>query len=129
MDENNTKRKCLHCNELLIGRVDKKYCNTYCKSAFQYNITQKNTDSIFRKVDKILKNNRKVLKIYNKAGKAVVRKETLEKEGFNPNYFTNYWKSQSGDIYLFCYEYGFLQKKDNYKDKYILIKWQKYMES
>jgi len=129
MDENNTKRKCLHCNEILIGRVDKKYCNTYCKSAFQYSITQEKTDSIFRKVDKILKNNRKILKIYNKAGKAVIRKETLEKEGFNPNYFTNYWKSQSGDIYLFCYEYGFLQKKDNYKNKYILIKWQKYMES
>lgn len=129
MDENNTKRKCLHCNEILIGRVDKKYCNTYCKSAFQYSITQEKTDSIFRKVDKILKNNRKILKIYNKAGKAVIRKETLEKEGFNPDYFTNYWKSQSGDIYLFCYEYGFLQKKDNYKNKYILIKWQKYMES
>jgi len=28
--------------------------------------------------------------------------------GFGTNWFINYCKSQSGDLYLLCYEYGFL---------------------
>ena len=47
--------------------------------------------------------------------------------GFNPKYFTHYWKNQKGDVYLFCYEFGFLKRTENGKAKYILVEWQKYM--
>jgi len=72
--------------------------------------------------------NRRLLKAYNKAGKATVRKETLLSDGFNPKYFTHYWKNPKGNIYLFCYEYGFMEKKEERAVKYVLVKWQKYME-
>ena len=49
------------------------------------------------------------------------------KEGFNPKYFTHYWKNQKGDVYLFCYEFGFLEKQENRKSKYVLVQWQDYM--
>jgi len=31
-------------------------------------------------------------------------------QGFNPKFFTHYWKNNKGDVYLFCYEYGFNPK-------------------
>jgi hypothetical protein len=37
-------------------------------------------------------------------------------------------KNQKGDVYLFVYEYGFLKRKENGKDKYVLILWQEYMK-
>jgi len=58
------------------------------------------------------------------------KQEVLLKEGFNPKYFTNYWKNEKGDVYLFCYEYGFLRKFDQRKKLYrlILVQWQAYMK-
>ncbi|TAJ12232.1 hypothetical protein DMA11_13840 [Marinilabiliaceae bacterium JC017] len=79
-------------------------------------------------MDNQLKNNRRILKTFNKAGKSIVRKSDLLKEGFNPKYFTHYWKAQNGNLYLFCYEYGFMEKKEERAIKYVLVKWQKYME-
>ena len=68
------------------------------------------------------------LKTFNKAGKATVRKEVLIKEGFEPKFFTHYWKNSKGDVYLFCYEFGFLESEENNRSKYVLIKWQDYMD-
>jgi len=75
-----------------------------------------------------LKLNRKILKSFNKAGKSTVRKEKMMEEGFDPKYFTHYWKNQKGQVYLFCYEYGFLNLVENNQSKYLLVRWQAYME-
>ena len=119
---------CLFCNKELKGRSDKKYCDSQCKSAYQYQQTQEQPKRFYNKVDNQLKLNRRILKNFNKAGKATVRAELLHLEGFNPNYFTHYWKNIKGDVYLFVYEYGFLKRTENTIEKYILIQWQDYME-
>lgn len=120
-------RKCPVCGDPFEGRSDKKFCSVYCKSINQYNINKGKELSLFKKVDKQLKLNRRILAKYNKAGKATARKEVLLDEGFNSRYFTNYWKNSKGDVYLFCYEYGFLAIKENGKEKYVLIRWQEFM--
>jgi hypothetical protein len=120
-------KKCLNCSELFEGRSDKKYCSSYCKSSYHYNQKQKTEDQIFIRIDKQLRINRRLLKLYNKAGKSVVRKDVLIKSGFNPKYFTHYWKNNNQEVYLFCYEFGFLNIQQNGKSKYVLIKWQDYM--
>ncbi|HET8859868.1 hypothetical protein [Marivirga sp.] len=122
--------KCKYCNDPLSGRVDKIFCDPYCKSAYQYQEKKKTPKSLFEKVDKQLKLNRKILKQYNKDGVTTVREEMLLREGFNPKYFTNYWKNEKDDVYLFCYEYGFLRKFDKRKKLYrfILVQWQAYMD-
>ncbi|MDB4533490.1 hypothetical protein N9242_01360 [Vicingaceae bacterium] len=122
-------RKCPYCDEEVIGRVDKLFCTPYCKSTYHYKQTLNKDESRFKIIDKQLKLNRRLLKNYNKSGKAVIRKELLLKEGFNPKYFTNYWKNQKGGVYLFCYEFGFLEKQESGKSKYVLVKWQDYMNS
>lgn len=123
-----TSKLCLACNKELEGRVDKKFCDPYCKSAYHYKKSQEEEPKFYDKVSNQLKLNRKILKEYNKAGKATLRAEIVLKLGFNPNFFTHYWKNQKGDVYLFIYEYGFLKKKENGKEKYVLILWQEYME-
>ncbi len=119
---------CLHCHETFEGRSDKKYCSPYCKSAYHYQQNKIKDAALFVKIDRQLRLNRRLLKIYNKAGKATIRKETLLSDGFNPKYFTHYWKNQNGNIYLFCYEYGFMEKKEERAIKYVLVKWQPYMK-
>jgi len=118
---------CPECGEIVTGRVDKKFCSVYCKSAYHNQLNKDKEDNLFKKIDKHLKLNRRILKEYNKAGKATVRKSTLISEGFNPKYFTNYWKNQKGDVYLFCYEFGFLELKEHDIVKYVLVQWQAYM--
>jgi len=121
------ERKCLECDKLLDGRADKRYCDPYCKSAYHYKKSKSETPKFYIKVHQQLKLNRKILKNYNKAGKATVRAKTLNDSGFNPNFFTHYWKNTKGDVYFFVYEYGFLKKNERNIKKYILIKWQDYM--
>ena len=121
-------KRCLSCNKILEGRSDKKYCDVHCKSSYQYRQSIENEPRFYNKVDNQLKTNRKILKQYNKAGKATVRASVIIEEGFDPKFFTHYWKNTKGDVYLFVYEYGFLKKKEHNVEKYILIKWQDYME-
>ena len=123
----NTTRYCLACEKPLEGRSDKKYCNNHCKSALQYKSRLKE-ESQFFKIDRQLKTNRKLLKLHNRSGKTTVRKSEFLQHGFNPSYFTNYWKNSKGQVYLFCYEYGFKEVVDNGKKKYLLVKWQEYMD-
>lgn len=125
----NSANICLYCQKTLSGRSDKKYCDPHCKSAHQYQQNKENPQRFYQVVDNQLKQNRKLLKQYNKAGKSIIRAEVLHEAGFNPNYFTHYWKNHKGETYLFVYEYGFLRKTENEKKKYILVTWQHYMHA
>jgi hypothetical protein len=126
MEEN---RKCISCGKQLTGRIDKKFCDPFCKSSYHYRKDRMDTHAFYYRVEKQLKINRRILKAYNKAGKSTVRSEVLIKEGFNPNFFTHYWKSGKGDVYLFVFEFGFLRKKENGRDKFVLVIWQNYMDN
>lgn len=121
-------RTCLDCGKELMGRIDQKFCSPYCKSSYHYDRNKSKGDSLFKKIDNQLKLNRRILKNFNKAGKATVRKEVLLKEGFNPKNFTHYYKTKDGNVYLFCYEYGFMQKTENDRTKFVLVQWQNYMD-
>ena len=121
------KRLCLDCDKPIEGRVDKKFCSDYCKSSYHYDRNKQKEATLFKIIDNQLKLNRRILKVYNKAGKSVVRKKILLADGFNPKYFTHYWKAKNGNLYLFCYEYGFIESKEKHKTKYVLVQWQEYM--
>ncbi len=126
---NHSKEKiCTSCGKVLEGRSDKKFCDPYCKSTYHYKKSLEQSPNFYNKVDNQLKTNRKILKRYNKAGKATVRASIVLKDGFNPNFFTHYWKNKDGDVYLFVYEFGFLSISEKNVDKYLLVKWQNYMK-
>ncbi len=130
----NDAKTCPICDSIVKGRSDKVFCSTKCKSIDQYENRQEN-ERFFLRVDRQLKINRKILKRYNKSGFTTIRSSALLKEGFDPNFFTHYWKNQKRDVYLFVYEYGFLKRNENSsdqqtggKEKYLLVTWQSYME-
>ncbi len=122
-----SERFCLDCNKPIEGRADKKFCSVYCRSSYHYIKNKDKKATLFRKINYQLKLNRRILKAYNKAGKSVIRKEILLTEGFDPRYITHYWKAKNGNLYFFCYEYGFMEIKENQKTKYVLVHSQDYM--
>ncbi|WP_028375388.1 MULTISPECIES: hypothetical protein [Leeuwenhoekiella] len=119
-------KMCPVCESPIKGRSDKKFCSTKCKSINQYEIRQEK-EIFYMEVDRQLKTNRKLLKTYNYQGFTTVQKAALLNDGFNPNFFTHYWKNSKGDVYLFVYDYGFLDLKKSGKDKYLIVQWQEYM--
>ena len=112
---------CMACEKELKGRSDKKFCDLHCKSSFHYRRSLEESPRFYNRVDNQLKLNRRILKSFNKAGKATVRAATILDLGFDPNFFTHYWKNTKGDVYLFAYEYGFLNRSEHEIDKYILV--------
>ena len=120
------KRKCSICDTEIHGRIDKVFCSPNCKSASQYEKIRKE-EKLFFHVDTKLKVNRKLLKKYNLNGKTVLRREVLHKEGFDPNFFTHFRKTAKGDVYFYCYDFGFLKIEEitsnEMKLKYLIVNW------
>ena len=121
------ERTCPVCGTTVKGRSDKKFCSIKCKSIHQYERRQE-TEGFYLRVECQLRTNRKLLRKYNRSGFTTIRKSELVREGFDPGFFTHNWKNQKNEVYLFVYEYGFLNKKINGKNKYVLVTWQSYME-
>lgn len=119
-------KTCPVCDALIKGRSDKKFCSKKCKSIDQY-VNREKTEGFYLKVDRQLRINRKLLKKYNRSGYTTIRKLGLIEEGFDPKFFTHYWKNKKREVYLFVYEYGFLSIQNNGKEKYVLVTWQDYM--
>ena len=119
-------KTCPSCGGEVKGRSDKKYCSAACKSSDHYD-KRVEKDKFYIEVDRQLKTNRKLLKKYNQTGYTILRKDVLLNEGFNPNFFTHYWKNHEGLLYLFVYDLGFADVSKDGKEKYVIVEWQEYM--
>lgn len=106
------ERVCQECGNELFGRIDKRFCDDQCRSTF-YNKRNRDTVNLVRKVNNILRNNRRILEELNPNGKTVVSKKSLLDKGFNFSYFTNTYITKSGKNYFFCYDYGYLALSEN----------------
>jgi hypothetical protein len=107
------KRKCLECADEFIGRIDKKYCSDNCRSAYNNKMNSDLTE-FARRVNRILRRNRRILSELNPCGKTKVHREELMELGFKFRYFTNQYRTKSGNIYHFCYDYGYIQLSNDY---------------
>ena len=109
---------CLECNQPLFGRIDKKFCNDYCRNSYN-NRSNKVANDYVRKVNVILRKNRKIItSLLNGKEKAITTKEKLLLHGFNFNYFTNTYKTKQDRVYYFVYELGYLTLEN---DQYALV--------
>lgn len=112
-----TLKKCLACDKTLRGRVDKKFCDDYCRS--NYNNLQKATnkpDAYVKQVNNILLKNRKILAEVL-TDKEEMTKTTLDKltqKGFIFKYHTHTYKNKKEQTYFFCYDYGYLPLSENW---------------
>lgn len=111
-------RTCLECGEPLRGRADQKFCNDSCRNAYNNKKLSGSTKTI-RKINRILKNNHRILEEANPEGKTTAYKSTLEKMGFNFNYFTSIYETKTGRLYYFVYDQGYSALENH---KYVLVK-------
>ena len=108
-------RVCLTCETMLAGRIDKKFCNDYCRS--MYNNKEFNSNkgaTIIRKVNSILRKNRRILEESLQGEKTTLPKQKLVDKGFNFNYFTSQNITRNNHTYKFCYEYGYLPLENDF---------------
>lgn len=112
------KRKCLDCGEPLRGRADQKFCNDSCRNSYN-NKRLSGSSNFMRKINRILKKNHAILEELNPEEKTTTFKSTLEKAGFDFNYYTNIYTTKSGRKYYFCYDQGYSELENN---KFMLVK-------
>lgn len=103
-----SKRECLACGRTVHGRADKKFCNDYCRNAYN-NVLKSINSPVVRNINNVLQKNRRILETL--LGEEELKKTTKEKllaQGFQFKYATHTYTNKKGDVYVFCYEYGYL---------------------
>lgn len=114
-----SERKCPECGDVIVGRADKKFCSDQCRNTYNNKLNSDASNTV-RNINNILRKNRRILQESNKqSGKSMVNKEVLLTKGFNFTYHTHTYTTKKGDIYIFCYEQGYLYLED--KDLYLLV--------
>lgn len=105
------RRKCLNCDDIVVGRADKKFCGVECKTNYN-NERYRDQNNLMRNINRTLKANRIILRNLYTMGRTHVRRESLEELGFKFTYFTNVYLSPNGQQYNFCYEQGLCPMKE-----------------
>ena len=117
---NTPARTCTSCGEVLKGRIDKKFCDDYCRN--NYNNEQKEKlgyGKIVRTINSTLLKNRKILQGMITEETAKIHKDRLLAMGFQFNYITHTYLTRSGKLYSYCYDYGYLPLGN---DWYLIVK-------
>ncbi|WP_146697687.1 hypothetical protein [Geofilum rhodophaeum] len=116
---------CLFCETELKGRSDKQFCTPHCKSLY-HNRKPNSDEAYIRGINQQIRKNRSALRTACPLGKATVSKNFLKKLGMDFKYLTHSWKSNGGNLYYFCYDYGYMQVDD--PNKVLIIQQQQYMD-
>jgi predicted nucleic acid-binding Zn ribbon protein len=113
-------RTCILCSRALKGRSDKKFCDDYCRAAYN-NELKGVANNFMRNVNHALGKNRRILERLlpesEQTGKT--NRDNLLQLGFQFRYITHTYTNQKGNVYFFCYEYGYLPLENN---RYLLVK-------
>lgn len=113
-------KTCLHCNKAIVGRVDKKFCNDWCRNEYNNKLNSDGTP-LMRNINNALRKNRRIIQglIPKDAETAKASKQKLLEKGYNFSYHTSIYKTKKGTEYIFCYEYGYLVLENDF---YFLVK-------
>jgi hypothetical protein len=102
-------RQCQECGKAVKGRIDKKFCDDYCRNAYN-NRHNADTNNYVRNVNNALRRNRRVLQSLIKPEEELGKcpRQKLADLGFDFRYHTHQYVNKKGQAYQFCYEYGYL---------------------
>lgn len=104
-----SEKTCLECNKHLKGRTDKKFCDDFCRNAYN-NKLNSHTNAYVRNVTNLLRRNRRILEEALPPNEELVKttRNKLLQKGFNFKYLTHTYTNKKGNVYYFCFEYGYL---------------------
>lgn len=112
------KRLCLDCDKPVHGRVDKKFCNDQCRVNHNNKINHNTIESV-KSINIILKKNRSILSKLSEGNSTKISSIKLLGTGFNRDYHTHTYKNSKGELYIFCYDYGYLTLAN---EEFLIIK-------
>jgi hypothetical protein len=112
-----TGKTCLECHSTFRGRIDKKFCSDQCRSTFNNRLNAEQTQFV-RRINFILRKNRRILMELSTQGKSKVEKDKLRTKGFDFRYFTSTHVTNEGSQYIYCYDQAYVPLE---KDCYLLI--------
>lgn len=104
-----TLKQCLECSKPLRGRVDKKFCDDLCRNVYN-NKLNSHSSTYVRNLTNILRRNRRILEEALPAGEEMVKTTSsrLTDKGFQFKYGTHTYTNKKGNVYYFCFEFGYL---------------------
>ena len=105
-------RRCLECDEILLGRADQKFCNDQCRSTYN-NKQSVESNYVIRIINRILRKNYAILSTLNSGKKAIVNKSDLQKKGYRFDYYTGTYLNPKNHLYYYCYDQGFTELENN----------------
>lgn len=112
-------KTCLLCQKALKGRSDKKFCDDYCRAAYN-NELKSPVNNYIRNINNTLSKNRRILEDFlGKDDMAKSTKEKLIQKGFLFKYITHTYNNKKGNTYYFCYDLGYLPLEN---DWYLIVK-------
>lgn len=88
------QRQCHFCNDIIVGRADKRFCTDQCRSSYK-NQNRTEAEKVILQVNKVLRKNRAILKAFNPAGFSIIRKEVIQQQGFTLNTLPVYIKPET----------------------------------
>ena len=114
LQEKETKT-CLFCKKPVKGRSDKKFCDDYCRAAYNNDLKSASNNYI-RNVNNALGKNRRILESLLPEGEptAKANQDKLLQLGFQFKYHTHQYTAKNGNNYFYCYEYGYLPLENNW---------------
>jgi hypothetical protein len=116
------ERNCLSCTKPLKGRIDKKFCDDYCRNNYNNHQKAKNGHSSYvRNINNALMKNRKVLEtiLAYREETARANRDKLLRLGFQFKYLTHSFTNKNGKTYYYCYDYGYLPLENEW---YLIVK-------
>ncbi|MDP6922954.1 MAG: hypothetical protein QGH06_08305 [Lutibacter sp.] len=111
-------KNCLECQTPLVGRIDKKFCNDYCRNSYNNKIN-KESKNLIRNTNNRLRRNHRVLTSLNPSGKTKVTRSKLLGHNFDFNFFTSIYITKAGNTYYYVYDQGYLALEN---DLFLLIR-------
>jgi hypothetical protein len=113
-------RSCLFCKKPVKGRSDKKFCDDYCRAAYN-NELKSASNNYIRNVNNALGKNRRILESLLPDGEATAKasRDKLIEKGFQFKYHTHIYNTKTDKTYFYCYEYGYLPLENNW---YLIVK-------
>ena len=106
-------RYCKACEEELRGRKDKQYCSDYCRAQY-YNQAHADALHFMRRVNQTIRRNRHILARLQPTARHRIPRSRLLEAGLNFDYITNIYRTRTGKVYYFCYDYGYTELDGGY---------------
>ncbi len=117
-----TNRTCQSCGNPIRGRIDKKYCNDYCRNNYNNELKSRNGYSpVIRNINNTLLKNRRILAsmLSERVETAKANRDKLLQMGFHFGYQTHMYITRTGRQYHYCYDYGYLALEN---DWFLIVK-------